>query len=50
MKLVREKPGVVGDRACWVLIDRPYLYMHTSLVGLLLQVVCGWRSDQHLVG
>ena len=50
MRLRREQAGVIAPVPVWVLIDRPYLYIHESLIGLALQVLLEWRHDQHLVG
>jgi len=50
MRIFREKPGVIGPRACWVAIDRPWLYMADTLPGLLWQILTQWRHDRHMVG
>ena len=50
MRLYREESRIISPVPAWVLIDGPYLYVHSSLCGLLWQVVTEWRHDKHLVG
>lgn len=50
MRLFREKAGVISAGPVWVFVDGEWLYVGSSLVGLIWVVVFEWRSDDHLVG
>ena len=51
VRLIRERAGVISDKAVWILIARPYMYGPCpTLSGLFWETLRGWRSDRNLVG
>jgi len=38
------------DEPVWIFIQGPYLYMHTNLFRLAMQVTKEWQHNKHLVG
>lgn len=48
--ICRERPGVISRGACWVAIEDCYLYVASTLPGLLWLLATERRHDRHLVG
>lgn len=48
----RERPRVISPRSLWVCVDWTggYLYTSYTFLGLVWEVVSGWRKDRNLVG
>lgn len=50
MRLFKEKAGVISEVACWVMIDRCWLYTGDTLLQVVWKYVSQYKSDKHLVG
>lgn len=49
-KFFLEKPDVISEKPCWVIIHNGYLYIHENIFGVLYQFVFEHNHDKHIVG
>jgi hypothetical protein len=50
IKIFKEKAGVISGDPIWVAFEGPYMYLHSTFLGLLKLLITEWRNDRHLVG
>lgn len=50
LRAFKEEPGVIGKQAVWVCYCEGYLYLGDTLLGLIKEMVTGWRKGRNLVG
>ena len=50
MKIFKEKAGVISKGPVWVVINKGYLYIHDTLIGVMWLMITEWEHDKHLVG
>jgi len=50
VKLFREKAGVISRKACWVIVDKGWLYASNTMFGLLRTYIMEYKNDRHLCG
>lgn len=48
--LFREKPGILAEKACWVILHDEFIYIDGRLCGVLWQFLTEYKNDKHLIG
>jgi len=50
MKIFKENVDVISEESVWVCLDKEYLYIKSTLFGLLWIIITEYKQDKHLVG
>lgn len=50
MKIIHEKSGVIGETRVWVGLHKEYIYVSSSFLGLLWNMIRNWNNERNLVG
>lgn len=45
-----ERPGVISRGRCWICIHEAWMYTSESFLGLLREMITGWKHDKNLWG
>lgn len=49
MKIFKEKPNIISEKAVWVCFSHEYMYISETLFGLLYIILSEWKHDTHLI-
>lgn len=48
--IICEPPGVISKDRCWVCIHEAWMYTSESFLGLLREMIAGWKHNKNLWG
>lgn len=50
IKMFREKPGVISENECYVILSDEYMYEGDTSQECIWTMILQWKHDKHLVG